>query len=1857
MDYGQSSRGSQSNIPPSPPQIPGLGASNIPPGFNIFSISGNQAPTRNSPTTNVGGPSSPLRKITSIDNVRNILCRQPDNILREIFLLCGREASYLLRSTCKHLYHTRSAVSLEGQYYEPFTYADWKGLTQQQWQTGTDRRALLGLNRRPGQKQRGRQRWMDFKAAISKCDESRWSVRRIAVSHWMLLDDFRWIAKELPALEALDLSDLSDYVWYPEDTDDEYITPEDGYGFKSKKHSMSYKRERIIDDSYPPYWDEIERAIVDAGTWPVKLSEDDLSLLPELTDAEKARYRAEADPLYADVHNWVRDKARAETAGALLTSLSMKVLAQESSWDNQEPPIKAKVARVREAWKSDGQYQAPQKEGTYGLDDSITTEEPPDDSRLRALFRRKGPPPLFKRLKWLSLRNWADMRYHQLECYKSEPGQPWDDYTLRKSDMLRPTYGSWTFLSKCENLETLSIRGFYEPDDQKTTPSQVHWNICAFIDCLVENVSPTVSRLELRQSMEWLSLLLEHIVSTTNITKVGIDLGAWLQTYPLDAYSKYELEKPRPLNISAQVIAASVHNEINMEELRCERKHEAIVERNDFDRAKTAAQCLGRITRAFELWLAIRAFPLSPEIPDTREVDAQPLHYKNILWPNPSCTSVLSPLTLVEWFDAARRPVRMSEWGTKAQDMSATDFRPTFRLPIIFRWLHDNLDWQPIFDWTPLIEHTLPTHDPSPDLPTPAVPTPQQLASIKAYFDMLRDASIPLHLLLGNRPDHASTLYWGSPFLPTPWQTWLTTPFNLHLKPIAPLIQTLSIFYALADPLSTPTLSTIAARDPLLDTIPPSTLARRASPPGTSQQIMANKAPLAPPRHLRRSPYPVLHARNCPLAPPPGAIPFPLPHTKLAGGPDAAFPDTDPHDPHSLHALARAAAYEREALGWQRFWRAYALEFGALRALRIRMPKSFDNVSSWRLARLLEREVGWGMLLYFDERVWAADSTHPPLKGRGAQPVRTRPGLTFVRRSWVWDLSWLRGEKGKRRVRGVEFGVRGFGQGDWDVTEAEEVKEERKAQNRADNARRAEVGWLSPAERAARVRAQLARTTTAEVPLGRFGPVRASYVHGAEGVDADLDDPNGRRNTVTIDGIAFEATESQDTSHDETTDTESEPRPPQTHQRVTRLAPRESVQLGPQEDPLGLMDELERPEVSDMVVQTESGVRLFFSANPRGPASTAQADPRERHRRTEETNRITAEAARIEREVREKAEEERLQKILEEKRREFHEARRREEERLAAEKVRQAAEAQAAEERRQKEEEEAAWREAEWAREHMEQMKAEEAENRRIAAQLAEQNAEAARQARLAAEKAKADRELRAAQEAQEDEEQRAIEEEERMHAEEERLQQIREAEISWRRREEEERIRNEERRAREEEEARLEEDRIVRESKEAFEQFVEEHRDRGEDVRQGFLTRWAVSLEKWLASKQTKTVYVLIESEEQPLEHQPQQPPAPQASLSSHDSSSSTGTSTPQEPSPTRQSPSNHHSPPASPQLPVSEMETKDIVQEANQAEENITAEEVEVIRRTSEEITPRSRRRSSNLTKLVQKTQEAEEKLEKAKSELEQIKLRNPVHNTTAAKATDTTEQVTHTADQVKATVKEVKTAAELAEEAAERLREEQALMVYRVRAIVANDQVATATNEDERRKFEGFARKEARGLKWVHEIIREKRRRSSEIRRLFGPPLEEEESVIDLLEIPPMKKEIENESALQKKTEPSESIYDKQTVKELRALMKERQIPQTGLSRKAQIVEALKEADMAADAEGGVKANQGVKRTHEDNLQEEEEAQPKATKARALPATAKRRKKAKTEDAEYTPEPEARRPPRRSARIRESSVKAED
>jgi hypothetical protein len=121
--------------------------------------------------------------------------------------------------------------------------------------------------------------------------------------------------------------------------------------------------------------------------------------------------------------------------------------------------------------------------------------------------------------------------------------------------------------------------------------------------------------------------------------------------------------------------------------------------------------------------------------------------------------------------------------------------------------------------------------------------------------------------------------------------------------------------------------------------------------------------------------------------------------------------DSDTEETQSsatLHQLARCAAYEREAVNWQRFWNEYAPRLTGLTELNVRMPRCFDKISSVKLATLLASADGWKITVFADERqhlqtrddlvscICADEGVfyHVP-------EARIWPAGRFVRRTWV----------------------------------------------------------------------------------------------------------------------------------------------------------------------------------------------------------------------------------------------------------------------------------------------------------------------------------------------------------------------------------------------------------------------------------------------------------------------------------------------------------------------------------------------------------------------------------------------------------------------------------------------------------------------------------------------------------------------------------------------------------------------------------------------------------------------------------------------------------------------------------------
>jgi len=864
--------------------------------------------------------------------------------VREIFKHCDRQTSCALRTSCHELYDDLDLMEFE--LYEPFTYEDWEGLTRKDWQNRENSRKTWNYRYSKGDRYNrpGARRWQTFKNRINP-NNGHW-VRRIAMAHWMTIEDFVWIAKELPRLEALDLSDISDNY-----------SAQDGHN---------------VDDKAKIFrWRQVVNDIAKTGEVRVILTKGDVNYFTCLDSNEKTHYGNKIFEL---------GQRTRQTPGNDLEKLELYNICEQLLDRERVARKKAEELEINKLAKRMGEARKANKPLTAS--DEVEEGQDPKKlerlKKLKSLLNRRPAQNLLKRLKWLGVRNWTDSRYHLIERYTSA-----GTHTSRRL----PGGGNVaeTFVRACSQLETLSIRGNYEPDYCHSTQEQVHDHIRKLVDDITNNVSETVTKLELRQSIEWVNFLLNELEEKTQIRMLGLDLGAWIQIYPLKKYSQASLDQSRTLDGPTWVRLD--------DSAGCERAHEHqnTVHSIVSNRAMTLAESLHRLHLAF----------------NGKDRTIRPVS----LIPQRTSTDTLSPLTLIE-----RR------LGPYPNVLAGFDH--AIHLPEIFNWLNATFEWRPIFDWDELM---------LPD--SPNAPSGNELAQILEHFYWLRAAHIKLHLLIGNRATQASSLYWGTyPYDATWWADWLSAEFNANLKDIAPIVDHLTLSYELRHPIPEEWITLMQK----LDTI------SRPRNLGLSPltQKMANKFP-----HKNTSSNP----RAMPLRRNGTAPTLPSSDSDALEHPSATNP--------SLVQLARRAALAREAVGWQRFWATYALRLSALTLLRVRMPKAFDRVWSYRLARLLDQELGWRVVYSDEERRPHADGAgivHVKrdglfLRSRRVESPTPPSGGMFVRRTWFWG--WR--ERADKRVGArvlSERGDRVFVLDEWESTDEVEGSELEKAIERANAA-------------------------------------------------------------------------------------------------------------------------------------------------------------------------------------------------------------------------------------------------------------------------------------------------------------------------------------------------------------------------------------------------------------------------------------------------------------------------------------------------------------------------------------------------------------------------------------------------------------------------------------------------------------------------------------------------------------------------------------------------------------------------------------------------------------------------------------
>lgn len=802
---------------------------------------------------------------------------------------------------------------------------------------------------------------------------------------------------------------------------------------------------------------------------------------------------------------------------------------------------------------------------------------------LDYLERKLSKSRLLKNLLWLGVPDWRVRD-------RNNPSQA--------SRLIRDRIVEH-IVPKCTKLKRLSIRGAYSRDNSAQELQSVHDEVCGLILVIAKYVSDSVSTVELRLSISFLRYFLEKLAELKpSIRQVGIDLGAWVQIYPLkkqeaslddeeirqaaicaahqNRIDTYEEEHNKMLpeesgwylpatkralgggdrndyrdghvyrrkqwnfyrdNSGTIVNPSSAHTSSHADDMSSPSTHSTADARDEsgddshdsFDEGdpdanrdsfkcsldgkghkhtarvlnKTKAVTLPELLKKLQLAHhknnaearqsggraangingnvargGAKLFALAPEL---QERSTDPLH----------------PFALVQ-----DRP----ETGDFEK---ASDYRgfTSKGLGDVLPWVEKTFKWRPVFDWDSLM---VPVQREDASLAPRTFQDEWLLSSetdypvshLEAQFKSLKAAGITVHILIGRRDPDLPSCYWGWPYDESKWDEWKKQPFDANLEAIAPLIDSLSIFYDLRNPLDQERLEEIQAQQPhagpharcpqkgcpwkdskncpFAELLGPQAHAHSQTTENGRKQKMANRRSLKP-----KSRTPTGCERLASVR---------------AGGPptgenanDHPSDDSDSEDEPSsnrqarlLH-LARRAAYNREALGWQRFWKEYALKFTSLTSLRVRMPRCFDKIGSWRLAKLLNQNIGWTMLTYTDERqhVQTSEDLVQTLPGiqqetyAHLKEAKVWPAGKFVRRAWVWDdlkldfkesgpyeraVRYKEGSRVEMAEKHLELQIqkeaswadRKFTQHDEDDTQAGEAEEYAKADERANAAARRE---------------------------------------------------------------------------------------------------------------------------------------------------------------------------------------------------------------------------------------------------------------------------------------------------------------------------------------------------------------------------------------------------------------------------------------------------------------------------------------------------------------------------------------------------------------------------------------------------------------------------------------------------------------------------------------------------------------------------------------------------------------------------------------------------------------------------------
>ena len=695
---------------------------------------------------------------------------------------------------------------------------------------------------------------------------------------------------------------------------------------------------------------------------------------------------------------------------------------------------------------------------------------------------------MWRRLKWLGLPDWRPEN--------------------KAAKVVLSCIPEWAV-----SLKTVSIRGEYTRDCSSAEIPSVHRHVCQLVIGIEKFFPASVNTLELRLSVSFLRYLLEQLEKRKpSIERVGIDLGAWVQVFPL----RSEHDRLEDVDIRAttrQVAHSESACALFLRDSRSEgsykqsRAHynkikEFVQEQEyvdqqpsfyrdrsgDYPLVEESGDAQSNEDDSFDILVntSVETCPIDSSKQHSLTIDEldktrtntlptllEKLHLARPITDNPtslenSSFRMDSEGKPVPRFQIKRQGAQLFALEGEKEQRSYDPIHPLTltqaeslagvtagqdydawspdMLHMVYSWVENTFAWRPVFDWDWFMNpanmrftadpalvnmaevddwriHTGSTRGPG----KRGKVLQAALGTIKKHFGMLNEAKIPVHLLIGRRDPDVSSCYWGWPYTADFWESWIGRKFTANLEGIAEHVDVLSIFYDLRNPLDTDRLWFIEARRPRYPpegkcptrVCPFKGAHGEACPFVRKYPALRNFHPRPQVKGIRRPPK----FLNKP------GINFPKPVYGGLADSDTHAPPTGEHaDDHSKNddsdaegndqwplQLTRRSVYARESVGWQRFWHAYATSFTRLTTFRVRMPQAMDKVGSWRLARLLNRQNGWLMLDYTDERQHLqteedlfpdfanqADSTPAKVYTHKKQS-RSWPAGRFVRRSWVWD--------------------------------------------------------------------------------------------------------------------------------------------------------------------------------------------------------------------------------------------------------------------------------------------------------------------------------------------------------------------------------------------------------------------------------------------------------------------------------------------------------------------------------------------------------------------------------------------------------------------------------------------------------------------------------------------------------------------------------------------------------------------------------------------------------------------------------------------------------------------------------------